>query len=115
MAFQMNFTDVYGNINAASYWTIVQLNMNVPERTTLLLFYGYKDKVAWQEGAQNIGAKAYNITGSTFDYYLQLLTTPNPATPTLDKVCEAYATSTKDVATSDPAVFVSFFENATGV
>jgi hypothetical protein len=121
MAFVMSYPDKFGNANPNSFWSLIQLNMSILDKSALLVYYGYKDNQAWVDNKEPIGAKQYAITGDTFNFYLGVLVTPDPTTPTIDKLCDNYAKAAKDTPDpnaadpTDPDTFISFFENATQV
>lgn len=113
MAFQMAYTDIYGNTHAESYWRVVQVNISVPDRSALFCLYGYKDVNARNASKMHIGQKTYNVSGDNFDGYLTAHF--EPGGPNIAAMTYNYAASCEDVETEDPEVKVSFFAGATSV
>jgi hypothetical protein len=114
MGKQMNYTDQYGNTQANSYWRIAQVNIGVSDRNAYVLFYGYKDKTARNDGKLSVGSKSYSISGTAFDTLYAEHVAPNG--PNLMTLAYNYATSKLDTPSAgDPAVLVSFFDGAQDV
>jgi hypothetical protein len=118
MAKQMQFTDQYGNINASSYWRIVQINLGIADRNAVAILYGYKDKASRDANKSPIGQKTYSISGTAFDMmmakHLNPTTGKNIAKQTYDDVVNI----TNDVPAptpQDPNAKVNFFSGATDV
>ncbi|MFO0821528.1 MAG: hypothetical protein U0792_00025 [Gemmataceae bacterium] len=108
----MTFTDQFGNQYEESYWRLVQCNISVPDKSTFLVFYGYKDKAARDASKQPVAAKQYSIVGELFDtYYSRHL---EPDGPNLAIMAYNYAEECLD-ARSEDGTMHSFFENATDV
>jgi len=112
MAKQMAFTDQYGNQHQESYWRLVQCNISVPDKSALLVFYGYKDKAARNSAKQPVAAKQYAIMGETFDAcYARHL---EPGGPNMAQMAYEYAVECLDARAEDGTLH-SFFESATDV
>jgi hypothetical protein len=94
MAKQMSYTDSCHNSYSASYWRITDMVIELKNRRCSIVFSGYKDKQARDEGADSVGEKSYLIEGDVFDaYYAQVIAKVlNPA-----EVGYMFAMSTQDV------------------
>lgn len=112
MAKEMTFIDQYGNQHQRSYWRLVQCNISVPDKSALLVFYGYKDKAARDAAKQPVAAKQYSVMGETFDAcYSRHL---EPGGPNMAQMCYEYASECMDVRSEDGTMH-GFFENAQDV
>ena len=115
MAKKLNYRDRYGNQQPNSYWRIVSINISLIQQEAVILFFGYKDKQAYDSGAAPLGNKEYVINGASFTaFYNSHLA---PGGPNLFQLAYAHATSTKDVVTdpADATKNVSFFANGEDV
>lgn len=110
MAFQMNYTDEYGDSYEESYWRVVQPTLNKEAREGAVVFYGYQD--ADHKGKRIIGQKIYAIAHDDFDEYFS----PDDLNPEGKNPWEAsyrFATATLDTGPQEAPV--SFFDGATAV
>src|SRR3712207_5310154 len=109
MAKQMPFTDQYGNTNHESYWRLAQCNISVPDKSALLVFYGYKDKASRNAAKQAVAAKHYASMGENFDAcwsrHLE------PGGPTMAEMAYQYSMECLDARAEDRALH-SFFEES---
>jgi hypothetical protein len=94
MAKQMAYTHPNGTEYPQSYWRIVELHVNVPDRHAEFKFYGYKDQAAREQAREPIGEKSIHIVGDDFDtnYTEVTLKAKNP-----QEVGYDYATQFKDI------------------
>ena len=112
MAKEMTFTDQYGHQHQESYWRLVQVNISVPDKSALLVFYGYKDKAARDAAKQPVAAKQYAIMGETFDAcYARHL---EPGGPNMAQMAYQYASECLD-AQGENGTLHSFFGSAKDV
>lgn len=106
MAFQMNYTDRYGDNYPASYWR--PENWNITKTTAEVTFQGYPD--AAHKGNRVIGSHGYVLTPDQYAAYVAAA--PANAITTFDAIAsQMYALA---AATLD-ANGVSFFNGATEV
>ena len=106
MAFQMSFTDRYGDTYATSYWR--PENWNFTKTTAEVTFTGYVD--AAHKGGRVIGQHGYNLTADQYAAYIQAA--PAIATTTFDAISsQMYALATATLDTNG----ASFFSGATEV
>lgn len=117
MAFEKNFTDQYGENYPASYWRVVECNLQKEAQSGQIVFNGYSDKN--NAGKRIIGQKAYAVTADLYtQYFLPALIQPVG----VDHIKQCYAlsmavlnidTDTKDA--QDKEIMVSFFNGATDI
>ena len=69
MGFQMPFETEAGDTYAQSYWRVVQVNIGVADKTAHVVFHGYRNVVAKNNGKRHIGEKSYSISGNKFNDY----------------------------------------------
>ena len=108
MAKQMEFTDSYGNIYPASYWRLVQINIDIADKSALILFFGYKDDVARQSKKTHFSQKLYELYGDKVAEYfgVKVLDVSNP-------MKQAYRLAVDTLDTNDN--MDSFFKTAIDV
>src|ERR1700743_2597307 len=88
MAWQMNYTDQYGDNYAQSYWRVVQCNLQKEEQTGQVIFNGYENGA--KAGQRIIGQKAYYVTPALYQqYFLPTLVQPQG----VDHIKQCYAMS----------------------
>ena len=110
MAFEMSFTDEFGEVYPNSYWKVVQCNIARFEKSGLVVFQGFKD--AANVGKRIIGHKEYIVDEALYDAYFSTdMLDPQGENPY--RAAYLMALAIKDVSSAvegDPSV--SFFENA---
>ena len=95
MAFQMEFTDKYGDIYPESYWKVVQTNICQADKVGRVQFYGYQD--AANSGKRIIGEKSYDITNGAYEAAFDVdVLNPNGANPVAAAYVHALATQDTD-------------------
>ena len=119
MAWQMNFTDSYGDNWPNSYWVIVQCN-SVPryDETGMVMFYGYEDQQ--RKGKRIIGQKQYQVAKSDYEALVKSeipVPLPNGIVTTEDLLMYGiYTWSKNKLDTPDgDGGFKSFFDQATKI
>ena len=107
MAFEMSFTDEFGEVYPNSYWKVVQCNIARFDKSGLVVLQGFKD--AANVGKRIIGHKQYVVNEPLYDTYF--------STEALDPQDEnpyrssyLMAIDVKDVLVGEQ--YVSFFEDA---
>jgi hypothetical protein len=68
MAFQKDFTDMYGENYPESYWRCAQCNICKENKEGLITFLGYPD--AAHKGGRVVGQKEYVVGEAMYDSYL---------------------------------------------
>lgn len=114
MAKAIQYSDQFGNTYSESYWRVVQINISIVDKNSLIVFYGYKDQATRSAGKQSIGQKTYTISGDVFDTLYATHLAPNG--PNLMQLAYQHATSTLDTPSlENPEELVSFFEGGEDV
>jgi hypothetical protein len=104
MAYQMEFTDEYGEVFAESYWRLEQNNRATKGNPNAhLLLYGYTN--AANKGKRIIGQKSYVLDSQVYTEWLSDAAIKD-AEKTVDEQAYLYAMASKDTDG------VSFFEDA---
>jgi len=67
MAFEMEYTDSYGETYPKSYWRVEQVNRDKKHRMGQLTFHGYASEE--KKGGRVIGEKHYSLMNPDFDAY----------------------------------------------
>lgn len=126
---------VAGITLADLYWVIVQINLNIADRTGVFTFYGWKDRATWQARGKADAAtgeinqpvpgavKTYVVPGGAFDALMaQYLGgwAPGKVPINLAAVLYSRAKATKDIGTPpatpiDPDTRTSFWDGATEI
>lgn len=108
MAFQMEFTDEFGENYPASYWRVVQCNICRAEERGTVIFHGYAS--AASVGKRVIGQKAYFVDNAFYQQYFEVeVLDPEGSNPY--RSAYLMAQQVKDVDVVD-GVAISFFEDA---
>ena len=111
MAFEMSFTDEFGEMYTNSYWRVAQVSIDRSTERGLIMFNGYVSSAS--AGKRIIGQKHYIVDSGLYNtYFLPEVLDPVGQNPYRSAYLMALVI--KDVAApveGDPAV--SFFENAT--
>lgn len=110
MAFEMTFTDDFGEVYPESYFKLVQCNICLADKTGNIVFYGYPS--AAQKGKRIIGQKSYAVTADLFNQYF-VTDELDPEGENPYKASYIMALAIKDIGEGEDAV--SFFENAEAV
>lgn len=70
MAKQMALTDQFGANHPNAYFRVVQVNIGVDGRSAQVVFNGYHNKAARNEGKPPFMQKVYDVQGGRFDRLL---------------------------------------------
>lgn len=110
MAFEMSFTDEYGELYPASYWKVVQCNINRIEKTGHVAFYGYASAASL--GKRIIATKDYRVDAALYDIFFETVVL-DPEGENPYKAAYLMAAQVKDTPSAvEGAPDVSFFEDA---
>ena len=109
MAFEMSFTDEHGEVYPASYWKLVQCNINRIEKTGMIVFHGYASAASL--GKRIIATKDYQVTAALYDAFFETVVL-DPQDENPYRSSYLMAVEVKDVPAGEGQPFVSFFEDA---
>jgi hypothetical protein len=109
MAFEMSFTDEYGEVYPNSYWKVVQCNINRIEKTGYIAFYGYASVASL--GKRIIATKDYRVDAALYDAFFETVIL-DPQNENPYRSSYLMSLQVKDVLTGEGQPFVSFFEDA---
>jgi hypothetical protein len=109
MAFEMSFTDEYGEAYPNSYWKLVLCNINRIEKTGYVAFYGYASAASL--GKRIIAIKDYWVNPSLYELFFETVVL-DPQDENPYRCSYLMAVEVKDVPVGDEQPYVSFFEDA---
>ena len=119
MAKVMPFEDTFGTMHEASYWCVVQVNLNKIARDGQVTILGFVGRDARLAGKQPIGARTYSINPAQYDSFFspEVIKAPDN-----DQFKAAYMliAATKDIVKvpateEEPEVLGNFFDDALDV
>jgi hypothetical protein len=114
MAFELKFEDQFGNVHEKSYWRLVEVAINIPNKSASFIFGGYENELARKVGGCDfVGVKQYVVLGEKFDWMWNEITNTQDAAG-LGSVVYGQARRTKDIKGEDGVVH-SFFDEAKNV
>lgn len=93
-----------------SYWELVQINLSPTAKTGRIVFYGYADQAAKDNGEKPIGSKSYQITPEIYETYFAMIDNRSAIVESSYNL----AVSTKDIIQKEGKP-VSLFETAIDV
>lgn len=111
MAFEMAFTDEFGDTYTESYWKVAQTNISQAEKRGQIRFHGFENEA--KKDKRIIGVKDYTIDEDTYETYFAA-DALNPDGKNPAAAAYIYAKAKKDVPVEDGEP-ISFFENALDV
>jgi hypothetical protein len=106
----MTFTDAAGNTYQTSYWRVVQINIDVVNRSATIILCAYRDATARRQNKAPVDTRTYFVNDAQFDD----LMANSDARKFVSLAYSGVVNVVKDIPDPNkPGQFTNFFAGAT--
>lgn len=109
MAFEMPYTDDFGEVYPSSYWKVARCTLDRMQHVGVIIFNGYASAATL--GKRIIATKTYRVDSDLYETFFKTsVLDPQNSNP----YCSSYlmAVQVKDVSVEEGKLYISFFEDA---